>query len=202
MVHGVAGTRNSIFFRQIPFQSQFATVRFDFLGQGRSEGEIYFSYSYLVQQLEELLTDKIFQEYTEKIFIGHSKGATVSMFVAKKYETVIAIAPRFFLNQFYGMTQTQIQEIRLGKTLFPIFGGKKIKFSKQDLIELENYDLHQLLSLKMLKLIVIGGKNDDIASYDHIQEYQQYGQIYYYDYGHFDFEIDCLNQLTYILGIN
>ena len=37
-IHGVGGTRNSVFFRDLPLHTQHGTLRFDFAGHGRSDG--------------------------------------------------------------------------------------------------------------------------------------------------------------------
>ncbi|KAH0571502.1 Alpha/beta hydrolase family protein [Spironucleus salmonicida] len=203
MIHGLAGTRNSVFFRDIPQFTQHATLRFDFTGQGRSEGEIQFGFAPQLLQLKEVLASQTFQKYTEIIYIGHSKGANLAILTALPGSTVVAVAPRFFVNQFNGTdVQDQIDSVRKGTTLQKEFFGKNISITKYDIDELDSLNFDLILQEKVLKLYVLSGNKDEYTEGLQTDKFKEFSidGVQKYDCGHFDFKFDELkNKLSKII---
>ncbi|KAH0570539.1 Alpha/beta hydrolase family protein [Spironucleus salmonicida] len=195
MIHGLGGTMNSIFYREIPNLTQHSTLRFDLTGHGRSGGEIQILYFAQLEQIQEIL--QLFQE-EKRIFIGHSKGATLAFLIAQISDKVICVAGRWNMqNQPASrFTPEELEKISTGNSIMKNFGKYTVRVTNESFEERSKMIMNQLLSGKqdIFVKILVGSLDTVIPTQDSvdIQNFFKRTQLYQLDSDHSSFTIDLV----------
>ncbi|CAL6054955.1 Alpha/beta_hydrolase family protein [Hexamita inflata] len=174
MIHGLGGTRNSLFYRDMAVNATKSTCRFDFPGHGNSPGIAEIQYSkqaLLVRQLKLFLQ----QTYNCASFtlVGHSKGATVAILAADHRDTIISLAGRLHLsfqpkNRY---SPDQLAKIELGETLQMTF-GRSVYFINKDSFE-ERKQLEGVVVEKVkeaVDVVIVHGSADEVINCEESRE--------------------------------
>jgi uncharacterized protein len=145
----------------------FLALRFDFSGNGQSEGE--FSKSTYSKQIAEMhkAVDVILGKGVRRIGLaGHSMGAVIAVLTAARIETVKAVcslAGRLTgLNAAYFFSRGQIKELEdTGKVAFTS-RGRSLQLSTEFFADATQYDLPGTIKSLKTPLMVVHGDADEI----------------------------------------
>lgn len=144
-------------------------LRFDFSGNGQSEGE--FTESTYSKQIDEMqiaagvLADK----GAKRIGLaGHSMGAVIAVLTAtrtKAVKAVCALAGRFSgLNAIHFFSQKQLKELEdTGRVSFNS-RGRSLQLSTKFFADAKQYDLPETVKLLKSPLMVVHGDADEVIS--------------------------------------
>ena len=142
-------------------------LRFDFSGNGQSEGE--FSDSNYSKQIAEMKTaaDVIGEKGARWIGLaGHSMGAVIAILTAARIPTakaVCSLAGRLSgLNATHFFSKKQLYELEnTGKVSFNS-RGRSLQLSTQFFADTKQYDLPETVKSLQIPLMVVHGDADDI----------------------------------------
>jgi len=142
-------------------------LRFDFSGNGQSEGE--FSESNYSKQIAEMqaAADVIAEKGARRIGLaGHSMGAVIAVLTAARTRTVkavCALAGRLSgLNATHFFSKKQLKELEdTGRVSFNS-RGRSLQLSTQFFADAEQYDLSKTVKSLQTPLMVIHGDADEI----------------------------------------
>jgi len=151
--------------------ARFTVLRFDFSGNGRSEGAfIDSSYS---KHMAEMKTAAAYLSDAGARWIGlagHSMGGAVALLTAAGLKTVRAVC--ILAGRVSGMQAThflsreqQAQMERTGRTAFTS-RGRSLELSKDFFADADNYDISQVIGSFKRPLLVIHGDRDEIVPVD------------------------------------
>ena len=149
----------------------FHVLRFDFSGNGQSEGD--FSESTYSKQVAEIKTAASFVSARGVSWIGlagHSMGAIVAMLAAVEMESVkalCALAARssgLTLDRFLSTTQRDQLE-RTGRVPFAS-RGRALQLTQEFFTDAVRYDLPSMLASLRQPLLVVHGDQDEIIPVD------------------------------------
>ena len=142
-------------------------LRFDFSGNGQSEGE--FSASDYSKQIAEMQTATavIAEKGARRIGLaGHSMGAVIAVLAAARIRTVkavCALAGRLSgLNATHFFSQKQLKELKdTGRVSFNS-RGRSLQLSTQFFADAKQYDLPEIVKSLQTPLMVVHGDADEI----------------------------------------
>ena len=142
-------------------------LRFDFSGNGQSEGE--FSASNYSKQIAEMQTATavIAEKGARRIGLaGHSMGAVIVVLAAARTRTVkavCALAGRLSgLNATHFFSQKQLKELKdTGRVSFNS-RGRSLQLSTQFFADAKQYDLPEIVKSLQTPLMVVHGDADEI----------------------------------------
>ena len=142
-------------------------LRFDFSGNGQSEGE--FSASNYSKQIAEMQTATavIAEKGARRIGLaGHSMGAVIAVLAAARTRTVkavCALAGRLSgLNATHFFSQKQLKELKdTGRVSFNS-RGRSLQLSTQFFADAKQYDLPETVKSLQTPLMVVHGDADEI----------------------------------------
>jgi len=142
-------------------------LRFDFSGNGQSEGE--FSASNYSKQIADMqaAADVIAEKGARRIGLaGHSMGAVIAVLSASRVRTVkavCALAGRLSgLNAKHFFTRKQLKELEdTGRVSFNS-RGRSLQLSSQFFADAKQYDLQETVKSLKIPLMVIHGDADEI----------------------------------------
>ncbi|MDD5133179.1 MAG: alpha/beta fold hydrolase [Candidatus Nanoarchaeia archaeon] len=163
MVHGFTGHKEGYFTSGLSnlLEKNYNLLRYDFSGNKESEGKFEDqSYSKYIEELHlaiEFMKNKGFKEI---ILVGHSLGATISLFEYQKYKDankIIFIAPAFYLKKKFMLSLVLRFFITLikGKISYKDAFGNEITLKRKFFTErLFVYKKHK--ALKILNIPSLG----------------------------------------------
>ena len=142
-------------------------LRFDFSGNGQSEGE--FSASNYSKQINEMQTaaDVIAEKGARRIGLaGHSMGAVIAVLTAAQTKTVKAIcalAARLSgLNATHFFSKKQLEELEVTGRVSFNSRGRSLQLSTKFFTDAKQYDLPEAVKSLQTPLMVIHGDADEI----------------------------------------
>jgi putative redox protein len=150
-------------------EKDFLALRFDFSGNGQSEGE--FSASNYSKQITEMQTAAavIAEKGARWIGLaGHSMGAVIAVLTAARTQAVKAVcvlAGRLSgLNATHFFSKRQLKELEdTGKVSFSS-RGRSLQLSTKFFADTEQYDLPETIKSLQKPLMVVHGDADEIIS--------------------------------------
>ena len=157
----------------------FKVLRFDFSGNGQSEGD--FSESLYSKQIAEMKTAASFMSAEGVSWIGvagHSMGAMVALLAASQMNKVKAVctlaAKASALKTNHFLSQGQMQELqRSGRVSF-ISRGRNLELTEAFFSDAEQYDLSSIIASLPQPLLVVHGGLDEIIPVENAYKLQQY----------------------------
>jgi putative redox protein len=142
-------------------------LRFDFSGNGQSEGE--FSASNYSKQINEMQTaaDVIAEKGARRIGLaGHSMGAVIAVLTAAQTKTVkavCALAARLSgLNATHFFSKKQLEDLEVTGRVSFNSRGRSLQLSTKFFTDAKQYDLPEAVKSLQTPLMVIHGDADEI----------------------------------------
>ncbi len=165
--HGSRGHKNAQIqkFLAENLSEKFNTFRFDFSGNGESDGLIEDStYSKEISDLRSVVKS-ISKKYKIKAVIGYSKSASQvlidSKFLSSFSDIIIAIAPRIDLRQAQEFVLSKKYKKDLEKNNYYIYPSKaKQKITRDFLLDIEKIGSIENYYYPKAKTVIIHGKMD------------------------------------------
>jgi len=157
----------------------FKVLRFDFSGNGQSEGN--FSESSYSKQVDDIKTAASFMSAQDVSWIGvagHSMGAMVALLAASQMDSIKAIctlaAKASPLQSFHFLSQDQIQELqKTGRVNF-ISRGRNLELTEAFFADAAKYDLSSIMPSLLQPLMVVHGDMDEIIPVENAYKLEQY----------------------------
>ena len=160
----------------------FKVLRFDFSGNGQSEGN--FSESFYSKQIDDLKAAASFMS-AQNVFwngvAGHSMGAMVALLAASQMDNIKAVctlaarAPS--LQSFHFLSQDQIKELqRTGRVNF-MSRGRNLELTEGFIADAAQYDLSAIIPSLSQPLIVVHGDTDEIIPVENAYRLHQYRSV-------------------------
>lgn len=186
MCHGFSGSSSGIMFPKIAevLSEKYFVCRFDFRGQGESDGEFY--KSSISKELEDLdfVKKYIRKNYSSKkiILLGHSFGCAIAFLYAQNnlIGGLISLSGEGDLEKAikYEFSKEQIKEFeKKGETKYEnwTYDGRKDLLGKQFLDDMKKYST--LIAAKKINCptLFIHGTNDDVIP--HIATEEMYENV-------------------------
>jgi putative redox protein len=147
----------------------FKVLRFDFSGNGQSEGN--FSESYYSKQVTEMKAAVSFMSANEVSWIGlagHSMGAMVALLAAAEIANVKAVctlaAKASPLDKSHFFSESQLQDLELTGKLNFISRGRTLKLTEDFFRDAARYKISEILISLHQPLLVVHGSQDEIIS--------------------------------------
>jgi alpha/beta superfamily hydrolase len=160
----------------------FEVLRFDFSGNGQSEGN--FSESFYSKQVDDLKSAATFMSAQGVQWIGlagHSMGAMVALLAASEMEkakavcTLAAKASPLKTKQF--LTQEQIEELQITGRIHFTSRGRNLELSEAFFADAEQYDFPSIMASLPQPLLVVHGDMDEIVPVANAYRLHQYKRI-------------------------
>lgn len=152
-------------------EENFMALRFDFSGNGQSEGN--FAESTYSKQVAEIETATAFISKKGATWIGlagHSLGAVIVLLTADRMSTIKAVctlAGRFSgLNATHFLSRNQRKELRNSGRIFFSSRGRSLELSRDFFADAEQYNLPDIISSLQAPLLVVHGDQDEIIPVD------------------------------------
>jgi putative redox protein len=157
----------------------FKVLRFDFSGNGQSEGN--FSESLYSKQVDDIKTAASFMSAQGASWIGvagHSMGAMVALLAASQMDNIKAVctlsAKASALQSFHFLSQDQIDELqRNGRANF-ISRGRNLELTEAFFADAAKYDLSAIMPSLPQPLMVVHGDMDEIIPVENAYRLHQY----------------------------
>jgi putative redox protein len=163
--------------------SGFLVLRFDFSGNGQSEGE--FTESTYSKQIEEVKTAAAFLAERGVSWLGlagHSMGAMVALLAAAEIASVRALCALAARSRVMGaaelLTPAQLQDLQeTGRVRF-VSRGRALELTREMFSDAARYDVGRAVSSLVQPLLLVHGDQDEITPVGeayHIQRYRPEG---------------------------
>jgi len=145
----------------------FMALRFDFSGNGQSEGK--FAESTYSKQVSEMKTAAAFLSQKGATWIGlggHSMGAVIALLAAAQMNTtkaVCALAGRLSgLNATHFLSQSQREDLRKTGRISFTSRGRSLELSNGFFADAAQYNLPEIVASLNVPLLVVHGDHDEI----------------------------------------
>lgn len=189
--HGSRGNKDGDLQKDLcdSLSKNFATFRFDFTGNGESEGKLEDgTYSKDIEDLQSLI-DYFKNTYEIFAIIGHSKSGSEVLISSLndnlQTKHYIAISPRVNLLNSQEMVQSYDFQDDLKKNGFYVYPSSNIKHivTKEYLNDIEMYgDLtNKILNKKFKSLAIFHGDKDEIINISEIHKLKKNSSIKFND---------------------
>ena len=160
----------------------FTVLRFDFSGNGQSEGD--FSESLYSKQVDDLRTAASFISAQGVSWIGvagHSMGAMVALLAASEMDDIKAVcslaAKASALQSVHFLSQDQLQELqRTGRVNF-ISRGRNLELTEAFFADAAKYDLSSIMPSLPQPLLVVHGDLDEIIPVENAYRLHEYKSV-------------------------
>ena len=160
----------------------FKVLRFDFSGNGQSEGN--FSESFYSKQVDEIKAASKFMSTRGTSWIGlagHSMGAMVALLAASEMDEVKAVctlaANGSTLKSEQFLSPEQIEELHLTGRVHFVSRGRNLELTGAFFADAEQYDLPSIVASLPQPLLVVHGAMDEIIPVDNAYRLHQYRKI-------------------------
>ena len=157
----------------------FKVLRFDFSGNGQSEGE--FANSFYSKQLSEMKTAISFMSAQKVSWIGlagHSMGAVVALLAAGEVANVKAVctlaAKASPLGTSYFFNDSQLHELKLRGRLQFISRGRTLELTEGFFEDAARYNLSDIVASLRQPLLVVHGDQDETISVEEAYKLKQF----------------------------
>jgi len=179
--HCFTCSRHTMILRQICsdlVRENFIALRFDFSGNGQSEGE--FAKSTYSKQISEMKAAAAFISNHGATWIGlagHSMGAAIAVLAAGRMtvvKAVCALSGRLSgLNATHFLSPDQRRQLRsTGRVVFSS-RGRPLEISKHFFADAEQYNLPEIVGALQPPLLVVHGDADEIIPVQEAYEAQR-----------------------------
>ena len=145
----------------------FKVLRFDFSGNGQSEGN--FSESLYSKQVDDIKTAASFMSAQGVSWIGvtgHSMGAMVALLAASEMDNIKAVctlaARASALKTNHFLSCEGLEELQLTGRVHFISRGRKLELTEAFFTDAEQYDLSSIMPSLSQPLMVVHGDMDEI----------------------------------------
>ncbi|MCD6092475.1 MAG: alpha/beta fold hydrolase [Candidatus Aenigmarchaeota archaeon] len=174
--HGFTGSKDKNFIPELARnleRNNFLVLRFDFSGNGESEGKFEErTYSKYVEDLKSAID--WFREQIKKIcVIGHSMGGSIALIEYSKYKNydkIILLAPGIKIIK-KSFTKVDFEKLeKQGYIDFIDSWGEKRRLTKQYFEDRESYNQIELGKNLDIPALIIVGDNDESVSVDKCRE--------------------------------
>ena len=163
-------------------ENGFRVLRFDFSGNGQSEGR--FSESNYSKQIEELKVAASFiaaQGVSWMGLAGHSMGAMVSLLAAAEMDQVQAVCTlatkASALGTSHFLNQNQVRELtRTGRVHFTS-RGRPLEITQDFFADAARYELSEIIAALAQPLLAVHGNRDEIIPVEHAYELSRTRQM-------------------------
>ncbi|MCA9486531.1 alpha/beta fold hydrolase [Candidatus Woesearchaeota archaeon] len=173
MCHGFSGSSSNGILSQIAqaLSKKYVVCRFDFRGQGASEGDFYDSS--ITLELEDLsfVVDYVKKKYSPKnlILLGHSFGSAIAFLYARgnTIQGMISLSGEGDLEKAIGY-EFSVEQMKnfeeKGETTYVNWskGGKMDRLGKQFLDDMRKYSTLNAAKLAMYPTLFLHGTSDDV----------------------------------------
>jgi putative redox protein len=163
-------------------EEAFKVLRFDFSGNGQSEGN--FSESIYSKQVGDIKTAASFMSAQGVSWIGvagHSMGAMVALLAASEMDSIKAIctlaAKASALQSFHFLSEDQIQALRRTGRVNFISRGRTLEFTEAFFADAAKYDLSSIMTSLPQPLMVVHGDMDEIIPVENAYRLLQYKKV-------------------------
>jgi len=160
----------------------FKVLRFDFSGNGQSEGN--FSESFYSKQVDDIKAAASFISAQDVSWIGvagHSMGAMVALLAASQMKNIKAIctlaAKASPLQSFHFLSQDQIQELQSTGRVNFISRGRNLELTEAFFADAAKYDLSSIMPSLPQPLMVVHGDMDEIIPVENAYRLHQYKRV-------------------------
>jgi esterase/lipase len=160
----------------------FKVLRFDFSGNGQSEGN--FSESFYSKQVKDIDSAVSFISSHGVRWIGlagHSMGAMVALLAASQTDTIKAVctlaAKASALQSSHFLSQDQIQELKSTGRVNFISRGRNVKITEDFFADAARYDLSSIMPSLSQPLMVVHGDMDEIIPVENAYRLHQYRKV-------------------------
>ena len=160
----------------------FKVLRFDFSGNGQSEGN--FSESLYSKQVDDIKTAASFMSAQGVSWIGvagHSMGAMVALLAASQLDTIRAIctlaAKASALQSFHFLSQDQIHQLQRNGRVNFISRGRNLELTEAFFADAAKYDLSSIMPSLSQPLMVVHGDMDEIIPVENAYRLHQYNRV-------------------------
>lgn len=147
----------------------FASLRFDFSGNGQSQGDFSAtSYSKHIRETEQAMLFLEEKGFSRFFLGGHSMGAAIAVLTAakqKKVKGVCALAGRLGSREGLQIfSQKQMRELEERGRLRFESRGRKLELDAAFFADMKQYDIPAAVKKLTVPLLVIHGDQDEIIS--------------------------------------
>jgi len=157
----------------------FTVLRFDFSGNGQSEGSFVEStYSKQIAEMETAAAYLADRGVSWLGLAGHSMGAMVALLAGAKSASVKAICALAARSRVMGaaelLSPAQLQELQeTGRVRF-VSRGRALELSREMFTDAARYDLGRAVSALSPPLLLVHGDRDEITPVDEAYRIQRY----------------------------
>jgi alpha/beta superfamily hydrolase len=166
LCHGLTGSMDFDFFPELSARLPYNTFRFDFTGNGLSQGEFSFGeYSRDVEDLRDAVTYLRSQGLTVKGVAGHSKAAAIGLMYNQRYGDVpltIAVSGRFYMQETPPYMQAQLKELFHHGFIVQHSRGRDYRFTLEAFLDKTRIDMQEVCRHCTADVIVIHGEQDRV----------------------------------------
>lgn len=157
----------------------FKVLRFDFSGNGQSEGN--FSESLYSKHVDDIKTAASFMSAQGVSWIGvagHSMGAMVALLAASQMDNIKVVctlaAKASALQSFHFLSQDQIDELQRNGRVNFISRGRNLELTEAFFADATKYDLSSIMPSLPQPLMVVHGDMDEIIPVENAYRLHQY----------------------------
>jgi len=171
--HGFTGHKDKNFMKAACedfAEAGFAALRFDFRGNGQSEGKFIESYySNEVSDLKSAVDFIIEKGYKTIGTMGHSKGGAVVILHSSqddRVKAVVSVAPVGYPPKMKQrmLTKDEIEKLEKGETVTKMRNGVEVSYNKEYIEDLEKQDTLDAAKKFKGALLVVHGESDTTIS--------------------------------------
>ncbi|CAA0254968.1 unnamed protein product [Arabidopsis thaliana] len=182
LCHGFRSTKNDQVMKNVAAAIEkegISAFRFDFSGNGESEGSFYFgNYNYEADDLHSVIRYFTNMNRVVPIIIGHSKGGDVVLVYASKYQdirNVINLSGRYDLKRGIGerLGEDYLERIKQQGFIDIKEGNAGFRVTEESLMERLNTDMHEacLKIDKECRVLTVHGSADEVIPLEDAKEF-------------------------------
>lgn len=174
--HGSRGSKNGRIQTYLAkkLKKEFNVFRFDFSGNGGSEGNLEDStYSKDIDDLLSVVKYFLDKKYIISTIIGHSKSGTEILLASKKLlkktKTLISLSPRIDLNDSQEMISLKENKEFFEKNDYYLYissSGFQHKINKKYIEDLKKWNNVKKHNISKIPILIIHGEKDQVINLD------------------------------------
>jgi alpha/beta superfamily hydrolase len=181
LCHGTLSSKNSPLICYLDTHLKVNTLKFDFSGNGDSEGEFNIGgFDKEVDDIHSVVEHCRNSGYNIVGIVGHSKAGNTVLLYSNKYNDVpfiITLAARYNMAILPKILLKYEQAAYDEGFTFANMRGKSYRITREGLEERRNMNMAEVLGRVMIDVLVIHGESDDITSYqDSLEIASQLGE--------------------------
>jgi len=187
--HGFTGNKDKNFMKSACddfAEAGFAALRFDFRGNGQSEGKFIESYySNEVSDLKSAVDFMIEKGYKTIGTMGHSKGGAVVVLHSSEDErvkAVVSVSPVAYPPKMKQrlLKKEEIEKVEKGEIVSKVRNGIDVSYNKEYIDDLDKQDTLAAAKKSKSALLVVHGDSDvTIPVQEGVDVFRREGQVKY-----------------------